>query len=191
MVIMQISTLVSVEGSSLAGRSLGEKHFPIYFSKVLETQDEEFIVWDFEGVSHASASYLSATVGALLGMANSGLLNRYFAFSGVERDTMDDLQIILSTEGLVSFEVLRFEPLEIRRIGARLDEVFERTFALLEQRGPSSAEDLMSGTGEKIVKTAWLNRLNQLHRMRLARRTKENREFIFLPAYKTWEVVYG
>jgi hypothetical protein len=158
---------------------------------VLETQEEEFIVWDFQRVSHASASYLSATVGALLRMANSGLVNRYFAFSGVERDTMDDLQIILSTEGLVSFEILRYEPLEIRRIGARLDEVFERTFALLEHRGPSSAEDLMSGAGEKIVKTAWLNRLNQLHRMRLARRIKENREFIFLPAYKTWEAVYG
>jgi hypothetical protein len=191
MVIVHISELASMGGSSLAGRSLGEKHFPFYFSKVLESQDEEFIVWDFEGVSHASASYLSATVGALIGMANSGQVNRYFAFSGVEPDTMDDLQIILSTEGLVSFEILRYEPLEIRRIGARLDAVFERTFTLLENRGPSSAEDLMSGTDEKIVKTAWLNRLNQLHRMRLARRIKENREFIFLPAYKTWEAVYG
>lgn len=188
---VSIAKLTGARQESLAGQSLGRKHFPLFLSAVSAVNDGELIVWSFSGIVHASASYLSATVGAVLRLAKSGQVNKFFAFSDMNADTLDDLCIVLTTEKLASFIVREWQGQQVKkveRIGVKLEGAYERTFSLLDELGTATAESLMESSKDDISKTGWLNRLNYLNRMGLVRRQKESRELLFAPAYREIEV---
>lgn len=181
---LRISKIVG--STHLAGSDMGISHLPTLLAAVLKTEDEELVVLDFTSTD-ATASYLSQSVVKLIRMSNAGELNRFFIFSGVNKHTRDDLEIVLTSLNMAAFltesaeKIIKHNTIEV--IG-HLEPLYRKTLDRVLAIGAATAEELMSGAKEeKIKKTGWLNRLAFLASQRLIRRDKHAREFVFKPIW--------
>lgn len=182
-----IKMATQVGDTQLAGTDMGVSHLPKLLEAALRGENGEIIVLDFSGVD-ATASYLSQSVVKLLRMANAGELDRFFVFTGVNKHTRDDLEIVLTLQRMAA--LLTDSP---KKLGAprslavigHLEPLYRSTLEKILSMKSATAEDLMSDAkDESIQKTGWLNRLAFLANQRLIRKEKHARELIFKPVYE-------
>ena len=80
---------------------------------------------------------------------------------------------------------------QLARVLGRMEGTVRRTFDLVLSVGRTSAAELhrVHGVQEGINLTAWNNRLVELFRLRLCRRTKQGKHWMYEPIAR--EVIYG
>jgi hypothetical protein len=169
---------------TLAGKSGGLRDFPKFMVAIEETPSGETIVLDWSGIEIVTASYLGATFGALLRMAMSGDLDRYFVMTGLNKTGLDELRLVIEVQGVIALvgDLNKDGSLQnVQSVGI-LDPAYAETLQVVQKVKTASAMNLYQRaphTRTRIGKTAWINRLSNLHRMRLVRKQRIGREYIF------------
>jgi hypothetical protein len=149
-----------------------------------ETPAGDTIVLDWSGIEIVTASYLGATFGALLRMAVSGDLDRYFVITGMNKSGLDELKLVIEVQKQIALvaDLNKDGSLHnVHSIGA-LDPAYAETLQVVQKLKTASAMNLYQDaprTRTRIGKTAWINRLSNLHRMRLLRKQRIGREYVF------------
>jgi hypothetical protein len=156
------------------------------------------VVLDFGGIDAANGSYLKATALWLLRAgaaaaaiddghareAPSGIeaLNVFPVATNLNSEVRDDLDMLLRSEQLplLAGEMAR-GLLERAEVLGHLDPALKSTLAALAKEKRATATDLCERFPQKppIKSPAWSNRLSELHRLRLARREKEGRQWFY------------
>jgi hypothetical protein len=166
----------------LAGKSDGLRDFPKLFDAVEQTPTGDTIVLDWEGVEIATASYFGATVVALLRMAMSTELDRYFIVANLNKTCLEELKLVLDFQGLV---ILAGEwkggHLKKLQVLGTLEAPYITTLEAVGKLESASATELHTAQhgGAAIGKTGWINRLSHLHKLRLIRKERVGREYRF------------
>jgi hypothetical protein len=164
----------------LAGKSDGLRDYPLFLSAVESTAPGETIVLDWKGIEIASASYFGSTFVTLLRMAINGELDRYFILVGLNKTAMEELKLVLDLQQLVALVGdLKDGKVKNLQIVGSLDPAYAETLEALQQKAPVSATELHKHSRSKIGKTGWINRLTNLHRLRLAKKERVGREYVF------------
>ena len=194
------------EGHAI-GAILGERHLQALGSSLSShaplTGTGEKVVLDFDDIQSATASYLKATLLwlHLCGQLVRGGLSSPFpvrvqndrplacelfpfaAHIGPEiRIGLDD---VFGGRGLPYLVAHKWDAEDVREaeLRGKVEPTVRRALLALLEAGPSSAADLhaVHGARENINLTAWNNRLTELYRLRLARRTKQGRNWLYTP----------
>jgi len=118
-------------------------------------------------------------------------INLYPVFTNVDPEVLDTVHEVFGGRRLpVITAVLTDEGLNEGRINGYLDEALARTLRLIRGREQVTALDLAAEfSAEGIKPTAWNNRLNDLWRLRLLRRTKRGKAWWYKSVIK--ELDYG
>jgi len=196
------------------GASLGQQHveplLDLLCSRTFEQTNftpvpSEIVLIDFEGIEAVTASYLKALILPIL-LGDQGAIKSKFAredigkpetsiypaVTGLSEDVREELQDVLELRGLPCLEALKWGEAGIQkaRLLGILDPILKTTYTMLQRAQSASATQLHSSyPGEQITITGWNNRLADLHRLRLATRTKQGRQWIYEPI--STEVIYG
>lgn len=195
----------------LAGATLGEKHLSPLLRQ-LESASEvagETVIFDMEGVETVTASYLKASFLRLLrhaGVVSEGLpknldddaeaqLDIFPVIAGLSEDVREELDEVLTPRKLSCLEAVEFEPGRVIRAqlhGVR-DGVVAATLEGLTRERQATATQLYERYGHNINITGWNNRLFDLYQLRLARRSKRDRQWIYEPVAEevVTEVIHG
>jgi hypothetical protein len=169
---------------TLVGKTDGQRDAPKFVNLVFGDDREESLLWDWSGIEVATASYFATTIIPLMRMITSGELAKYFLFVGLNKNCLDEFALVLNAEGLVAMLVkLKNEKVASVDLVGKLDPVYANTFREVIRHGGISAAELFRHSQNrgksKIGKTAWVNRLTGLNRLRLLRKEKVGREFVF------------
>lgn len=121
--------------------------------------------------------------------AGEDTLNIFPMVAGLSPDVREELDDLLLLRKLSALEVMELEESEQagseRILQARLRGVsggiVADTLKILMREGEATASQLFERHGGGINVTGWNNRLADLHRLRLARRRKEGRFWIYRP----------
>lgn len=187
------------------GATLGEEWLrPLVSSLVSEAEalngsSGEVILLDLTGIETATASFLKATIIQLLRAgqrAASGELpvaapsvpalpawNIFPCVVGLADDVREELVEVLASQRLVCLEVLAWDQTTLQK--ARLHGTIERTHwdtlaSLISAVSGMTASQLYEGHREEgINQTAWNNRLSELFRLRLVRRVRQGRHWLY------------
>lgn len=153
----------------------------------------EIVVLDFDGIESATASYLKATLLWLLGRSGSAAssvpdaanapLNVYPVVAGLNAEVSGELDELLRGHGRSCLELVRMVGDEIlsARLRGPLDKTLRETLAILTEAGCATATELHQRYPQErpITVTAWNNRLSDLTTRRLARRTRQGRQWLY------------
>jgi hypothetical protein len=170
---------------TLVGQGDAKRDFALFEQFVRGGPAGETIVWDWSGVKIATASYLAGTCLLLFKRTLSGELDKFFVLFGLNENCTAELKLVLNAEGLVLLVADRANGNKIESAHplGNLERPYLETFSETLRRRSVSASALHrkpgSGNGPQIGKTAWINRLTNLNRVRLLRRTKVGREFLY------------
>lgn len=162
----------------LVGRSEGRRHFPKFIEAIYKSPELRTVVLDWTGVRIVTASYVAATIVPLLNVVGSGELEKYFVLTKMAPNCEEEIRFVLEAEGLAMFAANRGKRgrLEGVRTLGRLDHALAEALEQVIRHPGASANDLLvlsAGTGKThIGVTAWINRLSNLHKLRLVRRTR-------------------
>jgi len=171
----------------LAGSKLGRKHLPLLVSAALTGGKGETVVWDWSGVELATSSYFASTMAPLLRMAMAGEMEMYPVFLGLNTQSLEELKIVLEAERMPVFLAKRKTGPEFGGVTVigKLDEAYLDTLReVLRKKEVSTRSLIMSDQNQrKVSQTAWINRLVRLNRLRLVRRKKIGREFVYKPSF--------
>ena len=168
----------------LAGKSGGLRDLPKFMAAVEEALSGDTVVLDWSGIEIVTASYLGATFGTLLRMAMSGDLDRYFVMTGLNKAGLDELKLVIEVQKLIALvgDLHKDGSLHnVQSIGM-LDPAYAETLQVVQKVKTASATNLYRrapNSGTRIGKTAWINRLSNLHRLRLVRKQRVGRQYIF------------
>ena len=179
---IEVKTLTGLD--TLAGKSGGLRDFPKFMAAIEETPSSDTIVLDWSGIEIVTASYLGATFGTLLRMAVSGDLDRYFVMTSLNKSGLDELKLVLEVQRQIALvgDLNKDGSLHnVHSIGV-LDPAYAETLLAVQKVKTASAMNLYQHaphTRTRIGKTAWINRLSNLHRMRLVRKQRIGREYVF------------
>jgi len=166
----------------LAGKSDGLRDFPKLLDAVEQTSPGETVVLDWDGIEIATASYFGTTLIALLRMAMASELDCYFVVTNLNRTCIDELKLVLELLGLV---VLTGEwtngGIRKTQVLGSLDASYAETLGAIQKSVSASATELHTANRGRsgIGKTGWINRLSNLHRLRLIRKERVGREYKF------------
>lgn len=158
----------------------------------------ETVLLDFSGIESTSASYLKALVLPLLtyreptpsekaGRSDStfDLPQGIFPLvTGLTQEVREELEEVLRARSLPCLEALDWSQDRVccAHLLGGMESVLVTTFLLLIREKAASATQLYCKyQGEQITITGWNNRLADLHRLRLATRRKEGRQWIYEP----------
>jgi hypothetical protein len=166
----------------LAGKSDGIRDYPKLADAIEDTPAAEIVVLDWSGIEIASASYFGSTFIPLLRMAIAGQLDRYFVMTGLNNTCLDELRLVLEAQSLVAL-VGEWKQGAIKnaQVVGKLDAAYAETLVAVQHVQSASATQLFEQhqRGPKIGKTGWINRLANLHRLRLVRKQRVGRQYIF------------
>lgn len=170
----------------LAGKSGAVRDFPKFLAAVEASPEGSTVLLDWSGVEVATASYFSGTYLRLLRMTMTGDLDRYLVLAGYNETCADELKLALELAGLVALKAdcRKSGTIENVQPFGKLETAYLETFAAVQGTKGTSASELHRQNARRhsrIGKTAWINRLTYLHRLRLVRRQKTGRQFIFRP----------
>jgi hypothetical protein len=182
--MLRINVKELTGSDTLIGKTDGQRDMPKFVSVVLQNDSDETLLWDWDGIEIATASYFATTVVPVLKMLISGELNKYFIFVRMNRNCLDELKLVLEAEELVvMLAETRGDNVQSVKLIGKLDPAYADTFAEVVHRKQVSAAELFRDFRPKnrvrIGKTAWANRLAGLSRLRLVRKEKIGREFVF------------
>jgi MFS superfamily sulfate permease-like transporter len=180
---------LSPVAARLTGAAIGEAHFNQIKDRIQQAPDEDrqSVILDFGGIESASASYLKR------------LLNPFFAGSDdpdgfaqntiplathvTDADLMEDLEAFFEGKGCVlavvncDGQVPRF-----KKFIGRLERTASETLQELRKLSQATAAQLYEQYPDHTTnQTAWNNRLVQLVNMRVARRNRVGRFWIYQP----------
>jgi len=166
----------------LAGKSDGLRDFPKLLDAVEQTPPGDTVVLDWGGIEIATASYFGTTLVALIRMAMALELDRYFIVANLNKTCLDELKLVLEFQGLVVLagEWDRGQVRKVQVLGL-LEAPYASTLEAVQKLVSTSATELYSAQRGKsaIGKTGWINRLSNLHRLRLIRKERVGREYKF------------
>jgi len=165
----------------LAGKSHGLRDYPKLLSAIEGTGAGDIVVLDWSDIELATASYFGATFVPLLRLAIEGQLDRYFVLTGLNQTSLDELKLVLENQGLVTL-IGDWKEDGVHNAGAlgRLDPPYAETLQAVQRVEAASATELFKKhTRTRIGKTGWINRLSNLHRLRLVRKQRVGREYVF------------
>ena len=187
---MQIICIAKLKPFSprLHGATIGEEHARQVLEQVANySVNDDSIILDFSGLEGASASYLKR------------LLNPFFAQRGDKNafprpifpivmnvessDLKEELDDYLAGKGcaLVLADRSPKRP-KFRELLGCLDGAAAETFKELQALKKSTAAELYGRNSHRTTnQTAWNNRLRQLVEMRIARRTRIGRVWVYEP----------
>ena len=154
-----------------------------FYEKVGSHEDSTTVILNFHGIEAATASYLKKFFSPLLG-DNETKLNSKAIFpvvTGLSDDLRDDLFSVFSDKGWVVCEAkIDGKTLSFVRLLGKPETTTETTFHLLKANPKASATSMFESSSDKTVaQTAWNNRLTTLFRLRLAKRFKEGRVWLY------------
>ncbi|ADO70242.1 hypothetical protein [Stigmatella aurantiaca] len=201
------SLLSRHEGVSpqLYGATLGQAHYKGLISTIQGALAESVVVVDFSGVEATTASYLKATVIALLEAAMDSVnepsrggpatvskdrVNVFPVVSNLSPEVAEELQTVLEARRLPYLEALRISGTEVTQ--ARLRGFIEAAPAETLERvvtARSTSATQLATLQSPPTATGWSNRLADLFRLRLVRRIKEGRNWLYSPVVS--EVSFG
>lgn len=181
------------DAALLAGATLGEKHFAEVVRALPSAAGRgETVLLDFEGIEHATASYLKALVLGLVragqdaGSSDASRLDVFVAVANLSEDVREEVAEVAVSQRTPVVEALKWneERISKARVHGRIDPVLWETLERLASEGPASATNLVETvSGSQIGLTGWNNRLADLHRLRLARRSKVGRHWVYAPLF--------
>ncbi len=184
------------------GSTLGEKMLQPLVDELQAANAElhigsgELVVLDFTGIESATASFLKATVIRLLragsrfvdeptltsGAATDLALNIYPSVYGLAADVREELTEILASQRLVCLEAKAWNTVDITAAklhGPLEGSLWTTLYRLLGTEGATAAELHERYPSEGINPTAWNNRLAELYRLRLVRRVRRGRPWLY------------
>ena len=172
----------------LHGAAIGEAHAQ-QLRRLLasEAESEHPIILDFAGVEGVTASYLKRLLHPFFAPPNDpDLLPTEMApiFTNVQSaDLKEELDDFLAGKGLaIVLADLKSKKPKFRELIGRLDRAAAETFRELQTLKKSTAAELYNRHREETSnQTAWNNRLVQLVEMRIARRTRVGRFWVYEP----------
>jgi hypothetical protein len=149
--------------------------------------DEPAVLLDFAGIESTTASFLKRTYGWLAresmqhARGETSEVCVYPAVSNLSEDVSEELSEFAMSQQLPVLEALDWtsSAITIGRVRGPLDSTLRQTLALVAARGEVTASELQQGAGDSVSVTAWNNRLAELYRLRLVRRTKRARFYYF------------
>ena len=176
----------------LTGSIIGEAHASHIRGAVHSAglNDGDLVVLDFSGIESASASYLKRLLAPFFSMAEVAdrpSCNASPVIIGSDAvDLHEDLENYLEGKGwaiIVARDVdgeMRFD-----RLIGRLDRAATETLQELQSVKEATAQSLYERHPDRTTnQTAWNNRLAQLVELRVARRRREGRVWIYEPTIK-------
>ena len=151
---------------------------------------------NFQGIESATGSYLKETILQPLLWAGatptgesgvSGEPPRHFypVLCGLNDELREDIDDMLALRRLFCLEVLEWNgaandvPIAVAALRGGSDRFVSESLRALQEHGPAAAAEIQSATGGKITVNGWNNRLYDLYRLRLARRFKRERQWIY------------
>jgi hypothetical protein len=177
---IKVKSITGLE--TLAGKSGGLRDFPKFLAALADAPAGETVILDWTGIEIATASYFGATFIPLLRMAIAGNVDHYFISVGLNRTCLDELKLVLELQRLV-VATGRLEKGTVSHLEflGELDNAYEETLRAVQEAEAASATDLYEKhkNRTRIGKTGWINRLTNLHRMRLLRKQRIGREYMF------------
>ena len=159
------------------------------------------LLLDLTRASGVNASFLKATVYWALQCGQAHVqqkeriersawavrpLRLYPLITGCKGEVSEDVHEFFAGRKLPILHVVERNEAEIVRacVMGTLDPVLVRTLAALEARGEGTAADLAGRSHEKITINGWNNRLADLHLLRLAKRRRDGKFWIYTPTAK-------
>lgn len=194
----------------LAGAALGALHMKGILPELPTglSGPGQMVIIDFVGIAATSSSYLKATVISLIragrasteppeARTNAGVppLNIYPLIAHISDDIREEIDDLFTSLGqrLPCLEAKVWTTRTVRKAVLRgyLDPALRETVeALNRQAGRCTAQELAAANpGSGIKETGWNNRLAELHRLRLVRRVKDGRFWLYEPVAQ--EVLLG
>lgn len=169
----------------LAGAGVAEEHRDQIIENIaLASHSDSVILLDFAGVEAVTASYLKVTIPLFYG--ESELIAdepAYPLYTNLSRSTEEDLDHFLAARGWPGMVVaVKYGKPNFSKLLGALEAAPTETLQRLSKIGFGSAADVMQlNGGTEVALTAWNNRLAELARLRLAKRTKKGRFWIYKP----------
>jgi hypothetical protein len=173
----------------LAGAEIGEEHARQMNELIVSAGPRagEPVLLDFRGIESATASYLKRSLNPFfIAAGQPGGFEKELhpiAINVEHQDLLEDIEDHLNGKGrvLVLAEIVKGRP-TLKRLLGTLDRAAAETFAELRELGRSTAVELYERhRGQTTNQTAWNNRLAQLVELRIARRSREGRFWIYQP----------
>lgn len=177
----------------LTGAITGEAHAQQVRKLVQKAApaEREAVILDFTGVESASASYLKRLLNPFFLPAGEREALKQeiapIAISINHADLHEDLEDYLNGKErvLILADIVNGRP-RFNKLLGRLDGAAAETFAELRKLKQSTAAALYARHRDKTTnQTAWNNRLVQLVDMRIARRSREGRFWVYQPTVLT------
>jgi len=176
----------------LHGATLGEKHAKQARELIAkQSESSDSAILDFARVESATASYLKRLINPFFEPAGAPEgLPREMAPILVNinsSDLKEDIENYLAENGRVLILAdLRQNQTRFRLLLGRLDRAAAETFKELQELKKTTAAGLYERhRNETTNQTAWNNRLAQLVEMRIARRSRVGRFWIYEPIVKS------
>ncbi len=193
------------------GATLGEQHFADVRKSIADgtAEDGTVFVLDFTGIETTNGSYLRASAlwllrcGQLTVRPDEMLAGTadptsptpadiYCLLANVQGEVAQEVDDFFNSRSLpiLVARTLSAKGVESATIAGTLEPVLRKTLALVSRSGAVTATELHSRSKtEGVSVTAWNNRLADLCALRLIRRRREGKQWIYEPLTK--EVFYG
>lgn len=189
------------DATHAVGATLGQKHLAPLVAELRDLEavrnadgPGELVILDFEGIESATSSYLRETVCRLYRHAAASVaprtepglepLNVYPVLVGLAAEVSAQLSEVCKLDQRAVVEAVGLRPrsanaVRIRDLG---DAALRETLALISAASrPVTATSLFEEQKKGISVTAWNNRLSDIAVRRLARRSREGRQWSFTP----------
>lgn len=190
MLIICIAALTPF-GPRLHGATIGEEHAHQVRERITShPEPTDSVILDFAEVEGASASYLKRLIHPFFAsLGDPQALPREIApiLINVESaDLKEEIEDYLAGKGRVLILAdPNPSPPRFRQLLGRLDGAAAETFQELQAMKKSTAAELYQRHREETTnQTAWNNRLAQLVEMRIARRSRVGRFWVYEPTVK-------
>lgn len=203
---------LSINQAWCFGATLGQDHLEPLRERLtkMPIQSAQLVVLDFAGIEVVNASYLKATSLWLLrcgmlqveieeGRRNLGApailpaLNVCPLVASLSSEVAEEFDTLLRSERLPFLEAVQWERESIlkARCWGPLDHALQNALEALSREGTSTATELCEKYPQRpsIKPTAWNNRLAELYRLRLVRRDRAGRQWLYSPISR--EVIFG
>lgn len=181
--------------TELFGATIGQEHMVPLLAELQAAPAGEIVIYDFAGVSHATASYIRATVLRLLRASLRATveidneatasnppeeaLNVFPLVANLSEDVAEELQTVLESQSRACLEATRWDSKGLiqARVRGVLEGVLRDTLVRVVTARRTTATMLAEREPPNV--TGWNNRLAELYRMRLISRVKEGRQWIY------------
>ena len=177
--------------TELNGATMGEAHAVEMRERILGAHSESRVILDFTEIESASASYLKRVLNPFFApLSDPESFRREIspvATNIVSRDLREDIEAYLaSSERVLILGKEAGDNIQYVDLLGTLDGAAADTFTELCNLKTATAAQLYERYKDRTTnQTAWNNRLAKLVEMRIARRYREGRSWIYQPSLTT------